>query len=332
MASIKLRIIVNELDNILDNDLFDEIKVYRSTTGQSGPFAEITGPGTRVPLAAGTTLYEYIDTAGDPSYWYRFAYFHSVTAAEGTASEPIQGEGVEGRYCTIQDIRDEGVTVAAASDARVTHAIAVASKLVDMFTGRWFDPRSLDFTLDGTGKRSIHLDQPIIEVTELYVDDSAYDLVDDVAVYNRHITENLLEPDDRNNPRLELVYPVESSVYHRAAGLRVFPAGQRNVRVVGTFGYTDFDGTGTGKTPDLISHACKLITLRELAPKGAPSVGVPASELWRVTEMKTRDQTIKFSGPNARTLGKAGVGLFTGDPEIDQILLRYRREPRLRSV
>lgn len=330
MAAIKLRMIVNELDNVLTQ--FDQIKVYRSTTGEGGVYSEITGPGTRVDLVAGTTLYEFIDSAGDPSYWYRFAYYNSVTAAEGTASSPIQGEGVEGRYCTIQDIRDEGVTVTAYDDARVSSAILLASQLIETFTGRWFEPRSLDFHVDGTGKRSIHLDQPIIEVSELYLDDTAYDLVDDVAVYNRHISEGLLEPDDRENPRLELVYPLESSVYYRAAGLRVFPEGQQNIRIVGTFGYTDPDGTASGKTPDLIRHVCKLIAIRNLAPKGAPVTGVPSSAFWRVSEMKTRDQTIKFSGASASSLGRASVGLYTGDPEIDQILLRYRRTPKIRAV
>lgn len=330
MAAIKLRMIVNELDNVLTQ--FDEIKVYRSTTGEAGPYSEITGPGTRVPMVAGTTLYEYIDAAGDPSYWYRFAYYNSVTAAEGTASTPIQGEGVEGRYCTIQDLRDEGVTDPPFDDARVSAAILVASQLIEAFTGRWFEPRSLDFHIDGTGKRSIHFDQPIIEVTELYVDEVAYEITDNIAIYNRHISEGLLEPDDRENPRLELIYPLDSSVYYRTADLRVFPGGQQNVRIVGTFGYTDPDGTASGKTPDLIRHACKLLAIRNLPLKGAAVTGVPSSMLWRVSEMKTRDQTIKFTAANAANLGRASMGLYTGDPEIDQILLRYRRTGRIRAV
>jgi hypothetical protein len=333
MASIKLRVIVNELSNVLTQ--FDQIKVYRSTTGESGPFVEITGVGTRVDLVAGTTLYEYIDSSGDPSYWYRFAYFNSATSAEGTASDPIQGEGVEGRYCTIQDIRDEGISSSDYDDARVSTAIALASQYIEMFTGRWFEPRSLDFHVDGTGKRSIHLDQPIIELTSLYLDDDVeYDLVDDIAVYNRHISENLVQPDDRENPRVEMIYPLESSVYYRAAGLRVFPEGQKNIRFVGTFGYTDYDGTGSGKTPDMIRHVCKLLTLRELEPKGNALTGggLPASQAYRITELRTRDQSIRYGAVSKNTLGRAGVGLFTGDPQIDQILLRYRRTPKLRSV
>lgn len=328
MASIKLRVIVNELSNVLTQ--FDEIKVYRSTTVEAGPYSEITGPGTRVPLVAGTTLYEYIDAAGDPAYWYRFAFYNSVTAAEGTASEPIRGEGVLGRYATIQDVRDEGVTDPPYDDTRISNAIALASQQIEMFTGRWFEPRAMTFTVDGSGKRSIHLDIPIVEVTEVKVDDVAI-APEDLIVYNRHLAEGLLRPDDRDNPRIELLEPLDN-LYLFALGIKVWPPGQRNVEITGTFGYTDPDGTASGKTPDLIRRACVLLVLRLLPQRGAPTPTVPSSSAWRVSELRTRDQTIKFAAPSAATLGRAGVGIYTGDPEIDQILLRYRRAPMLRAV
>lgn len=328
MAAIKLRIIVNELSNVLTQ--FDQIKVYRSTTGQSGPFSEISGPGTRVPLVSPTALYEYIDAAGDPVYWYRFSFYNSGTAAEGTASPPIQGEGSSGRYCTVQDIRDEGFTVAMYSDARVTAAIGRASKWIEHFTGRWFEPRNLDFTFDGSGRRSLYLEQPIIEITQVAVDDVDLDLAADVLVYNRHITAGLTDPDDRENPRLEMLEPLES-VHLYALGLKVFPLGQQNIRIVGTFGYTDFDGTGSGMTPDLIRRACVLLTVREL-PALASADRDDMRNRWRISELKTRDQTIKYGSTSRSDLGPAGVGIYTGDPEIDQILLRYRRPPKLRAV
>jgi len=47
---------------------------------------------------------------------------------------------------------------------------------------------------------------------------------------------------------------------------------------------------------------------------------------WKVTSLKTRDQSINFANPS--TLGTAGFGGFTGDPEIDRILLEFLRPPR----
>ena len=56
MATIKLKFVVEELSNVLLN--YDQIKVYRSTTGDAGPYSEITVPGTRVDLVSPQTLYE----------------------------------------------------------------------------------------------------------------------------------------------------------------------------------------------------------------------------------------------------------------------------------
>jgi len=234
-------------------------------------------------------------------------------------------------YCTIQDIRDEGVTEAMHDDTRVESAIATASRLIDMYTKRWFEPRSLTFTLDGLGVKSLHLDQPIIDVTELLVEDIEVDVDTELIVYNRHLSENLTQPDDRENPRIELLQPIEGSLEARL-GFRNFPRGQRNVQITGQFGYTEYDGTATGKVPELIAHACKLMAMRELPLLVDGDDREDARARWRVTEYKTRDQTIKLGGVSATSGGRAVVGAYTGDPEIDAILARFRRPIKIRAV
>jgi len=329
MAAIKLRIVVNELSNVLL--AFDQIKVYRSTTGSGGPFLELTGPGTRINMVSPTTLYEYIDTAGDPSYWYRFSYWNSTTSAEGTASPPIQGEGMDGMYCTVQDLRDEGFTDPPYTDVRITTAIRLASQYIEMYTGRWFEPRPLTITLEGSAPPGMLLEQPIIAISELYIDEEAQEVGTGVIVYNRHITEGLLNPDDRDNPRIEICQPrFDDDLYK--LGLRVWTPGQRNIRIVGTFGYTDYDGTANGKTPELIRHACKLLVVRNLPTMSDTEARQDLLNSWRVTEHRTRDQSIRFGAAVKTSVGRAGVGIFTGDPEIDTILLRFRRQPTMRSV
>lgn len=328
MAAIKLRILVNELSNVML--AFDEIKVYRSITVEAGPFTEVTGPGTRITLVAGTTLYEYIDTSGDAAYWYKFAFYNSGTASEGSSSPAIQPEGAQGQYCTISDIRNEGVTEALYSDARVSYAITVASQQIEMYTGRWFEPRNLDFRVDGRNARSIHLDMPIIEISNVYVGETEVALTD-LIIYNRHM-QGLTVPDDRDNPRVELLQTLDYDFSMGGAGLRWFPLGQQNVRLVGTFGYTDYDGTATGKIPLPITYACKLLTLRELMPMSDPS-SAEAGMAWRTQLLKTRDQQIGYWAPsstagNSRTV----TGAFTGDPRIDTILMRYRRTAQMRAV
>jgi len=328
VAAIKLRILVNELSNVML--VFDEIKVYRSITDEAGPFVEVTGPGTRLTLVVDVTLYEFIDGSGDPAFWYKFAFYDSGTAAEGSSSEAIQPEGAQGQYCTISDIRDEGVSAAQYSDARVSMAISLASQQIEMFTGRWFEPRSLDFLADGRNARSIHLEQPIIEISNVYVGTVEISLTD-LIIYNRHMT-GLTNPDDRENPRIELF---QTFGYDFASvggtGCRWFPQGQQNVRVVGTFGYTDYDGTVTGKIPLMIRHACKLIALRELAGAASPDASDVASE-WKTAYRKTRDQQVGFFVPTAGSTVRSVIGIFTGDPRIDTILARYRRPSQIRAV
>ena len=48
--------------------IYDVIKVYRSTLGETGDFVEVSGVATRVPIVGSLTSYEYEDDAGDPSY------------------------------------------------------------------------------------------------------------------------------------------------------------------------------------------------------------------------------------------------------------------------
>lgn len=87
---IKLQIQVGKLDNVLTK--FNQIKVYRSVSGISGVYSELTVPATRIALQQGQALYEFDDTAGAITYWYRTSYFHSTTALESSLSEPRLGD------------------------------------------------------------------------------------------------------------------------------------------------------------------------------------------------------------------------------------------------
>jgi hypothetical protein len=91
MATVTVRIIVSDLEAVLIT--YDRIKVYRSTTGIDGAYAEVTGPSSRIPLETTSTVYKFVDTDGDADYWYRVAYYHSTTGAESDQSDPQQGEG-----------------------------------------------------------------------------------------------------------------------------------------------------------------------------------------------------------------------------------------------
>lgn len=91
MAVINLKIVVSNLDAV--RDVFDRIKVHRSTTGIDGPYVEITTPATRIQFSDNQIIYEYTDENGDPDYYYRSSYFNSLSTLESSLSDPQQGEG-----------------------------------------------------------------------------------------------------------------------------------------------------------------------------------------------------------------------------------------------
>jgi hypothetical protein len=225
-------------------------------------------------------------------------------------------------YAFVSDLRAEGVAASDASDARLQSLIALASRYIERMTARFFEPRPQTLTLDGAGGRTLSLGHPIIAVEAVSIDSSPFSAADlpiDASlfrVYNRHLTEGLLLPDDRDNPRLEFVHgeiPV---------GRLAWPKGQQNVRVQGVFGYTEPDGSPTGRTPELIRHATKLLVMRELPLLGHVDAREDAQRRFRISSERTRDQSYTLEALRLQ-------GAFTGDPEIDTILAAFSRPPDL---
>lgn len=252
-------------------------------------------------------------------------------------------------YCTVADLRAAGVPstgLNGKTDAELDTLITAASGLVDRFTGRFFEPRALTVRLDGSGRHGLLVGDPIISITSItlisddFVSNQTIDLAD-VRIYNRHLTQRLTNPDDRENPRIEFLEfdrrheslgGINGDSAHHLFHPHRWPEGTQNVELVGTFGYTDFSGAGPdGVTPDAIARATCLLVLRFLAPAFSdPDKRSDLLNAWRVTEYKTRDQTIKYADPSK--LGGRGVGAFTGDPEIDTVLSLYSRPPMFGSV
>jgi hypothetical protein len=238
-------------------------------------------------------------------------------------------------YALVSDLRAEGVTAAEASDARLARLLRLASHYVDRMTGRFFEPRPMTLTLDGSGGRALLLGHPIVAVRDVKLSVAMPAQIGELSVtpsffrvYNRHLTQGLLDPDDRENPRLEFFH--ESDLFGVQAtpaaslglGSLVWLRGPQNVIVDGLFGYTDPDGTAVGRTPELIRHVTKLLTLRELPAMTDLTGREERQQRWRIVSERTRDQ-----GYNLDPLRFQGG--FTGDPAIDAVLVAYQRPPHL---
>lgn len=263
--------------------------------------------------------------------------------AEGSASSSTG-------YCTIAELRALGIPdtgTNAKSNAELQTLITLASNMIDRYTGRFFEPRSQVINVDGKGRNGLLLGDPIIKINSItlrsddFTSDQPIDL-GDVRIYNRHLTQNLTNPDDRDSPKIEFIEfdrryernNVSGNSAHYIFHPHRWPDGTQNVEIDGVFGYTEYDQTEYGRTPFLISRATCLIVTRQLlySAYSQADKANDAANWWRVTEMKTRDQSIKYADPSKFGRSRAGVGAFTGDPEIDAIIASFRRPPMMAGV
>ncbi len=203
-------------------------------------------------------------------------------------------------YASIEDLRAEGVTAAMANDARLLSLLVEAGALLDRVTGWFFEPRSKTFRLDGRGTPTLELPAPPLQLDEVRIFEAAISMHPDDLV----IIGGPVEP-GFDVPRLTL---------RRA----VFPRGSGNVEASGLWGYTEPDGTPLGRTPLAIRRATMLLVLRQL-PKLTDADSAAARSAWRLLEERTRDQSYRLAARR-----DAGV-VLTGDPEVDEMIARYRR-------
>lgn len=234
-------------------------------------------------------------------------------------------------YCAVYDLKAEGLP-SNITAAQAQTAIVRASRYVEYFTGRYFDAVYKQMLADGSSARALLLNEPIVAVEKILLSVissfGASDLSiqnDTLKIFNRHLTINLRDPDDRDNPKLEFVhgddlggvnYDFPSQSGYILYEL-IWPRGRQNVQITGLFGYTEFDGSFIGCTPALIREATKLLVFRNLDPM---VVRANMPDPSRVLQETTRDQTVIYSQPWLK-------GQFTGDWAIDSILVGFVRQP-----
>lgn len=263
-----------------------------------------------------------LDT-GD-KYFVRWFYVVSSGGAEQTFDQEF--ELVEQPYkggdhlCSLYDLKDEGITITSASKAQ--QWIARASRYIEHYTGRRFAPKHKTIEIDGRGGFALMLNEPIVALEKVVMNQtSVFSLssesvdLSNVKVANRHLTQALTNPDDRNNPKLEYVRGLDIGNTHLFPGQGQWDRGTRNVQVIGIFGYTEPDGSFVGQTPDLIREACKMLVIKNMTPLASAQ----RDESYRVTRERTKDQEVEYAPPAKQP--------FTGDRVIDSILVAFRRMP-----
>lgn len=345
---------VFSLEYVIEEDVTTPgtpIQVFPASGRATSDVSALCPTGDKI--STGNYVALYTPVLSEPIGTHKLRWFFKLTASspEQTFSEEFEvlpeasassGDG----YCTVGELRGLGVPstgVGAKTDAQLQFLIQRASRLIDLYTGRYFSPRTLTIRLNGTGRHGLLLGDPIISISSIkLIGDDLLPTVseielDDVRIYNRHLSQNLINPDDRENPLIEfLVFDERHETFGLQSAHNLFhphrwPEGTQNVEVSGIFGYTEFDGSATGRTPDLISMVTCLMVIRDLpSPFLNPDKREDARNRWRVKRLKTRDQEIEYI--SAEKLGSRAVGFFTGDPEIDKIIAAFVRPPNFGAV
>ncbi len=289
-----------------------------------------------LPLGGKLSTGRYVAGYTIPEDWglgaYTVRWYYTVDEIEYTIDDKLlvtdEDHGSPDYYITIQDAYDSGISDVLYTPVQVQAAIKQAQAFITRATRRSFVPQYKTMKVDGRGGPKLLLGEPIIAVESLMVNYEYFDFsleeayfYEDFKVFNRHIRDGLLEPDDRNNPKIEFSYGSRPF----GAFLRM-PDGSQDISVVGVFGYTEPDGSPMGSTPADIAYVAKLLTNWYIVgPNTQEAEDIKAAG--KLISERTRDQSWTFASPTQikGQVGQfGGAAYFTGDPTIDAILYAYK--------
>lgn len=312
-------------NTLLDNG-FDLWRVERE---DPGPIWSQVSPQTAwIPITRDMFDYRYIDqTDADTIGVYRAVPFNSSDLTTGT---PVSAAAAFGGYCTIQDIRDQGYDISVYTDLQVLKAINSATAMIDKVTRQWFEPRFRFVSKDGLCRDSVPLMVPLIVLQRVKIGIQQMDM-GNYAIYNRHLTHGIVQPDDRANPIVAYKTESESPAISRLHRGSRFETDRKIITMTGIFGYTDLGPGFVGETaegsqipltygvvPPPITRACTLLAIKEMVPFEDAN---DMAQQGRVIEEKTRDQSIRFADTSSSS-NDSSYGM-TGILEVDKILMMY---------
>ncbi len=247
---------------------------------------------------------------------------------------PYVPSGELDAYALVADVRAEGVG-SDVKNSRIVEALVRQAEMIRGWTGRDFTPRYKALKFDGIAALVLPINEPICAVESVRFDADETPIGrDSYRVYARHLTQGLVTEDDRDAPRIEFTrvpytlpfgstYPLVSS-YSDLGSSRVSAA--QELVITGVFGYTEPEprGSPVGVTPAAIRRVNVLLALRDL-PKAA-SQAAAAQDVQnggKIKRQKTREQEIEWDTSGQGEMSTGSYAPFTGDPEIDRILLQY---------
>lgn len=232
---------------------------------------------------------------------------------------------------SIDQVRAEGLDETTADDPRVQLAINTWSSFVERHCRQPFTPKPRAFTLDGNNGDTVFLPWPLLGLKALYING---DFTTPVAPTNYRAYMGLDFPDDRSNPKIQLVSTIASSPasdFFFRRNRQPFTRGKQNQRVVGVFGYCD-----PGEPIDIISATnASPIVIETATPHGldgtvtnwvrVDDVGgnTAANYAWQATVIDATHLSLNgSSGNGAFTAGAGTVRTLTVPALIQRAVMK----------
>jgi len=271
-------------------------------------------PGLAEPIGTHRIEWRWKISASAP-YQADSEDFEVLAASAGSSADT---------YCSVQDIRDEGITSAMADDAKVLAYIEAWQAFIERACRQWFNARQVVFSVDGNDSDTLFFSVPIIQIDYLKINGNTVELDEDLfKVYSGRDF-----PDSRGNPHISLVGPDYYRDIYTAPlidGRMKFRKGRQNQEIKGIFGYTEADGS----TPKLIKRALMLLVVEKLTnpmyPDPASPITPSPSGAGSVLEEWTDGHKIKYGTRGGEVSErKPGLSGITTNVEILDILKLYK--------
>lgn len=220
-------------------------------------------------------------------------------------------------YVSVAEMRTEGVP-SSILDAKIIAALTMWQAVIERICRQHFDVRSATLDIDGTESNMLHLPVPIISVTSLYINND-FVTVQPTTMYKAYTSRGPVG-DDRKNPKITLI--AEQQSIFSPSSSRVFSKGKMNQRIVGSWGYTEPDGT----TPEPIKYALKKLAIKQLKAGGSTGMWQGASVVTAagpMTQEVTDGHSMTYANMFQNIVKPGTIGL-TGDAQVDAILVLYK--------
>lgn len=298
------------------------LATYKLGTGR---YAIPTGATTSWSLGTHRVICTYQLTNGGATYT-QVIDFEVLDSVDWPSSQSFTS------YLSTRKVWQDALIAPTISVQTLHRQLSRIAQRIEGWCRRFFEPRYLVLRKSGRESSILQLDEAIIALESIEAiwqlttgeDSLAYDSYL-YKVFNRHL-DGGHDVDDRYNPKVELI-SIDNTALKRLSNGFVWAAGTQNIRLKGVFGYTDpqldpLNGrTLIGQTPEDIAYVSGILLARALAD---PSLSDPATaQPGAIQSYRTRHQAISFFGPSGGGGGGGGRSGMSGDPLVDDILIKY---------